>query len=124
MIRRTLFRSPVLPPDVREGLADLCRIVRGDIIRMTTLAGSGHPGGSMSSAEIYAMLWSQADVDPCDPWRRGRDRIVVSHGHTSPGVYSVLGRLGYFDAEAAVRSFRLAGSPFEGHIERSVPGVE
>ncbi len=91
---------------------------------MTTLAGSGHPGGSMSSLEIFALLWSQANVDPGEPLKEGRDRIVVSHGHTSPGVYSTLGRLEFFDLQRAVTTFRKAGSPFEGHIERSIPGVE
>jgi transketolase len=121
---RTLFRPEELPPEVLIELAGFCRDARGDIIRMTTLAGSGHPGGSMSSLEIFALLWSQANVSPSDPLMHGRDRIVVSHGHTSPGVYSVLGRLGFFDLDRAVTTFRRAGSPFEGHIERSVPGVE
>jgi transketolase len=116
--------EPRLPRADLEALEEMCRLVRGDIIRMTTLAGSGHPGGSMSSTEILALLWTQADVDPADPWRPGRDRIVVSHGHVSPGVYSVLGRAGFFDPADAVRSFRQAGSPFEGHVERMVPGVE
>lgn len=124
MIGRTLFQPLELPAGIAGDIEALCRQVRGDVIRMTTLAGSGHPGGSMSSAEIFALLWSQAAVDPEDPWKKGRDRILVSHGHTSPGVYSVLGRLGFFDAGEAVRTFRLAGSPFEGHIERTVPGVE
>ncbi|MGQ9479397.1 MAG: transketolase, partial [Thermoproteota archaeon] len=53
-----------------------------------------------------------------------RDRIVISHGHTSPGVYSALGRLGLFDIHEAIATFRLAGSCFEGHVERRVPGVE
>lgn len=123
-MRRTLFQPDTLPADIAAELAEFCRQVRGDIIRMTSVAGSGHPGGSMSSTEILALLWSQADVDPADPGRRGRDRIVVSHGHVSPVVYSVLGRLGFFDPADAVRSFRQAGSPFEGHAERSVPGVE
>ncbi len=124
MIGRTQFQPPELPAGIVDDIEALCRQVRGDVIRMTTLAGSGHPGGSMSSAEIFALLWSQAAVDPGNPWMKGRDRILVSHGHTSPGVYSVLGRLGFFDAGEAVRTFRLAGSPFEGHIERTVPGIE
>ncbi|NLP05655.1 transketolase [Candidatus Fermentibacteria bacterium] len=123
-MKRTGFSAPSLPEETAGELEEFCRLVRGDIIRMTTLAGSGHPGGSMSSAEIFALLWSQANVDPADPGMQGRDRIIVSHGHTSPGVYAVLGRLGFFDLHAAVTTFRLAGSPFEGHVERCVPGVE
>ncbi|RMF84708.1 MAG: transketolase, partial [Nitrospirae bacterium] len=72
----------------------------------------------------YLLLWALANVDPAHPFEPTRDRIVVSHGHTSPGVYSVLGRLGFFPIEEALLHFRRAGSPFEGHIERRVPGVE
>jgi transketolase len=124
VIPRLGFRPRELPGDAVAKLSEFCRQVRGDVIRMTTLAGSGHPGGSMSSAEIFALLWSQAFVDPARPRMEGRDRIVISHGHTSPGVYATLGRLGFFELADAVRTFRMAGSPFEGHIERSIPGVE
>ncbi len=123
-MRRSLFREPELPGDLSAELAEFCRKARGDILHMTCLAGSGHPGGSMSSLEILALLWSQADVDPKNPNRRGRDRIVVSHGHISPGVYSVLGGLGFFNLEDAVVGFRQAGSSFEGHVERHLPGIE
>ena len=123
-MERTLFGPERLPSALAGEIREFCRLARGDVLRMTTLAGSGHPGGSMSSLEIFALLWSQADVDPADPCRTGRDRILVSHGHTSPGVYATLGRLGFFDLDEAVVSFRKGGSDFEGHIERSVPGVE
>jgi transketolase len=119
-----LFKPLDIPADTRNVLKEFCRNARGDIIKMTTLAGSGHPGGSMSSLDIFVLLWSQASVDPQNPLKDGRDRIIVSHGHTSPGVYATLGRLGYFDLERAVATFRKAGSPFEGHIERSIPGIE
>ena len=124
IIERTEFQLPALPGEAEELLKKLCHSARANILRMTTLAGNGHPGGSMSSLEIYAMLWSQAKVDPSRPDMEGRDRIVVSHGHTSPGVYSVLGGLGFFDIRCAVTGFRLAGSDFEGHIERHLPGIE
>ncbi|MEN8208964.1 MAG: transketolase [Candidatus Fermentibacteria bacterium] len=123
-IDRTLFAPSALPAAAQKDLKEFCRNARGDILRMTTLARSGHPGGSMSSLEIFALLWSQANVDPKDPLKRGRDRIVVSHGHTSPAVYAALGRLDFFDLKRAIATFRKAGSPFEGHIERSIPGVE
>jgi transketolase len=121
---RTLFKPPELPPETETELERLCLEARGDILHMTTLAGSGHPGGSMSSLEILALLWSQASVNPKNPCARGRDRIVVSHGHVSPGVYSVLGRLGFICLEDALVGFRQAGSSFEGHVERHVPGIE
>ncbi len=123
-IERTKFIPRSLPEDTISSLKGLCRRARVNILKMTSLAGSGHPGGSMSSLEIYALLWSQAAVDPANPSMPGRDRIVVSHGHTSPGVYSVLGALEFFDLHSAVVSFRLGGSDFEGHIERHLPGVE
>jgi transketolase len=121
---RTKFTTPALPIAVEEELRKLCHEARGSILKMTSLAGSGHPGGSMSSLEIFALLWSQANVDNENPSMKGRDRIVVSHGHTSPGVYSVLGALGFFSLREALVSFRLAGSDFEGHIERHLPGIE
>ncbi|RLF27062.1 MAG: transketolase, partial [Thermoplasmata archaeon] len=118
------FAQKKLTNEEAENLREMARQVRGDILRMTTLAGCGHPGGSMSSADIYVTVWSNANVHPDNRLDPSRDRVVVSHGHTSPGVYAVLGRLDFFDLKEAVATFRLAGSPFEGHIERSVPGVE
>ena len=123
-IDRTGFREPSLPRETLSSVEELCRLARADVLLMTTLAGCGHPGGSMSSMEILALLYSQSRLDPARPSRRGRDRVVVSNGHISPGIYAVLGRLGFFDIEDAVASFRLAGSEYEGHAERSVPGVE
>ncbi|MCP4685855.1 MAG: transketolase, partial [bacterium] len=118
------FAEPSLSPQQIEQLTETARLCRGDILKMTTIAASGHPGGSMSSLEIYLLLYNQARVDPKDPYRDDRDRIIISHGHTSPGAYSALARTGFFDIEPVVYSFRLAGSPFEGHVERSVPGIE
>lgn len=123
-IERSRFGPAELPNDTCGKLEDFCTHARGNIIRMTSLAESGHPGGSMSSLEIFALLYSQANIDPLHPLMNGRDRIIVSHGHTSPGVYSTLGGLGFFNLKDAVVSFRKAGSPFEGHIERTVPGIE
>lgn len=105
-------------------LAELGRQCRGNILRMTELANSGHPGGSCSSIDLYLVLYAFADIDPSRPRHPDRDRIVVSHGHTSPGVYSALGALGFFDSAEAVATFRKCGSRFEGHVERAVPGVE
>ncbi|PIE51213.1 transketolase [Candidatus Fermentibacteria bacterium] len=123
-MERTGFRAQSLPAETENQLKALCRRARINILKMTSLAGSGHPGGSMSSIEIFSLLWSQAKVDPANPEMEGRDRIVVSHGHTSPGVYMTLGELGFFDPMDAVAGFRLAGSDFEGHIERHLPGIE
>jgi len=105
-------------------LAELGRLCRGDILKMTTLAASGHPGGSMSSIDFELVLWGFASCDPANPFRPDRDRVVVSHGHTSPAAYAALARLGFFDAALPLVGFRRGGSPFEGHVERDVPGIE
>ncbi len=105
-------------------LTELARLARGDILKMTTLAGSGHPGGSMSSIDFYLVLYSYANIDPANSNDPNRDRIIISHGHTSPGVYAALGRTGFFPIEAAITTFRKAGSPFEGHVEKGIPGLE
>jgi len=104
-----------------EKLGKLCR---GDILKMTTLAGSGHPGGSMSSLDIYLVLYSFANLTPNNYEELERDRVIISHGHTSPGVYSALGRLNFFSIDDAIAFFRKAGSIFEGHVERDVPGID
>lgn len=118
------FGFDKLPDEWHDQLTEMARIARGNILKMTTLAMSGHPGGSMSSIDIYLMLYNMANVDPGQPYRDDRDRIIISHGHTSPGAYSALGATGFFDVEDAITGFRQAGSPFEGHVERSVPGIE
>lgn len=105
-------------------LEALSRICRGDILKMTTIAGSGHPAGSMSSIDLYLAVYTVANITPETYDDPQRDRVIVSHGHTSPGVYACLARLKYFDIEDVLTTFRREDSPFEGHIERCVPGVE
>jgi len=123
-MRRNRFTEPQMDEKDLQYLKQLAHKCRGDILKMTTLAGSGHPGGSMSSIEMYLTLYYFANVDPQNPKNPDRDRIIISHGHTSPGVYSALGNLGFFNIDEAIAYFRLAGSIFEGHVERYVPGVE
>jgi len=105
-------------------LASRAHRARGSVLTATTLAASGHPGGSFSSMEIYTLLYGTARIDPVEPRRASRDRIVISHGHTSPGAYTALANAGFFSAEEVEAHFRQAGSVFEGHVERSVPGIE
>ena len=124
MMRGKRFDAEKLDKGSLKRLSDLSRLARGDILKMTTLANSGHPGGSMSSIDFYLVLYSYANIHPQSPSDPNRDRIVISHGHTSPGVYAALGRIGFFPIEAAIATFRKAGSPFEGHVEKGVPGVE
>lgn len=94
-----------------EILSKKCRF---DIVRMISNAGSGHIGGSLSSVDIYAFLRT---------FMESEDRLVISHGHTSAAIYSVLGNTGYFDIEDAVASFRKA-APYEGHPSIKVDGIE
>ena len=105
-------------------LAALGTAARGDILKMTTLAASGHPGGSMSSIDFLLVLWGFGNCDPGNPFKEDRDRVVISHGHISPGSYAALARLGYFDPSLPLLGFRRGGSPFEGHVERDVPGID
>ncbi|MBS3741609.1 MAG: transketolase, partial [Candidatus Cloacimonetes bacterium] len=107
-----------------EKLKELSRICKGDILHMTTVAQSGHPGGSMSSLDVYLSLYEFANISPHNYKSEERDRIVISHGHTAPGIYSVLARNGFFDIEKTIAYFRKAGSIFEGHVEPDVPGIE
>lgn len=105
-------------------ISQQARTARAAILSMTTLSASGHPGGSMSSIDILLSLYQKCKFSAQNPQMPDRDRIVVSNGHISPAVYSTLALNGYFDLDDAVSYFRLAGSMFEGHIERDVPGVE
>ena len=105
-------------------LAERAHRARGTVLTATTLAASGHPGGSFSSMEIYTLVHSLARLRPDEPRWEERDRIVISHGHTSPGVYSALAEAGFFPASEVAAHFRQVGSVFEGHVERSVPGIE
>ncbi|AKI97311.1 transketolase [Kosmotoga pacifica] len=116
-------RSKLSIEELKE-LKELARICRGDILKMTTVANSGHPGGSMSSIDIYLTVYKFAKLSPEAPFAPNRDRVVVSHGHTSPGVYSALARLGFFNIEDVITGFRHPGSIFEGHITRGIPGIE
>lgn len=99
-------------------------MARGAILQMTTLAKSGHPGGSMSTIDFLLTLYHLINIDPKNPLWEKRDRVIVSNGHISPALYATLGMMGFFNLDEAISQFRLAGSIFEGHIEPSVPGVE
>lgn len=118
------FGPEALSAEDLEELRRLARQCRGDSITMTTIAGCGHPGGSMSSIDFYLVLWHGARVNPADPHDPDRDRIVVSHGHTSPAVYMALATAGFIVRDQAIAHFRQTGSAFEGHVERCVPGIE
>ena len=77
--------------------------VRKGIVTGTHAAGAGHPGGSLSAAEVFTYLYfEEMKVDPADPKNPDRDRFVLSKGHTAPGLYAVLANRGYFPVEDLV----------------------
>lgn len=94
------------------------------ILLSTSLAASGHPGGSLSSLDMLLVAYGILRHDPKNPRLPERDRFVASIGHISPGVYSVLAENGYFSEDDFLAGFRRTGSGFPGHIESIVPGVE
>lgn len=123
MLKLSLNKDNLTPEELSFFDSAFKRCARR-IILATTLAGSGHPGGSLSSLSLLLMVYALAKVDPKNPRALNRDRVVVSHGHISPGVYSVLCEYGFFPEEPFLMEFRRAGSAFAGHIEQAVPGVE
>jgi transketolase len=118
------FSAESLSSDQIAELAARRNRAGANIVRLTSLAGSGHPGGSLSTLDALLVIYGCGNLDAGAPHADGRDRVVVSHGHISPGVYSTLADFGFFPIEDAYNGFRRAGSPFGGHIENVVPGVE
>lgn len=101
------------------------KLVRVEILKMLTIAGSGHTGGSLSAADIVtALYFYKMRHKPDDPGWRERDRFVLSKGHAAPLLYAVLAMAGYFDI-SALKTLRKLGSPLQGHpCSRVLPGVE
>jgi transketolase len=124
MVALRNFEAEKISANALNKISDISNKIRKDILSMTINAGSGHIGGSMSSADIYLMLWLCGNITPDNLYEDVRDRIVISHGHTSPGVYSVLGNFGFFNINEAVEKFRKKESIFEGHPSIHIPGVE
>ena len=99
--------------------------LRMDVVTQVHAAHSGHPGGALSSAEIFTWLYQkELRVDPAQPKAPGRDRLVLSKGHSSPGYYSALCRRGFFDPEL-LHTFRAPVSILQGHPDmKKIPGVD
>ena len=99
--------------------------VRKGIIASTHSAKAGHPGGSLSAADIFTFLYfEELNVDPKKPQWEDRDRFVLSKGHTAPGLYAALAHKGFFPVEDLL-TLRKVGSYLQGHPSmKSVPGVD
>lgn len=108
-----------------EMLQEKAKDVRIDIIRQIHSAGSGHPGGSLSAADIITYLYfAEMNIDPADPDKAGRDRFVLSKGHAAPALYAVLAERGYFPVETLL-TLRKLGSILQGHPDKKkIPGVD
>ena len=99
--------------------------VRKNIVTAIYYAKAGHPGGSLSAAEIFTYLYmKELNIDPRNPSDPDRDRFVLSKGHTCPGLYGVMAERGYFDREE-LKTFRHLGSRLQGHPSMHyLPGID
>lgn len=110
--------------DKRE-LQEKAREVRKLIIRSLNAAGSGHPGGSLSAADmVTALYFDEMNIDPAEPDMKGRDKFILSKGHAGPAQYAALALRGYFPQEDLM-TLRKIGSKFQGHPNMHyVSGIE
>ena len=98
--------------------------VRKGIITSTHAAKAGHPGGSLSAADVFTYLYfEEMNIDPKDPEKADRDRFVLSKGHTAPGLYAALANRGYFPVDD-LKTLRKLGSYLQGHPNMHIPGVD
>ena len=106
-------------------LEEMAGKIRIDIIRQIHAAGSGHPGGSLSAADILTYLFfEEMDIDPQNPDKKERDRFVLSKGHAAPALYAALAERGYFPAEELL-TLRKIDSRLQGHPDKKkVQGVD
>lgn len=106
-------------------LMKMANEIRKGVVSAIHSAQSGHPGGSLSAADIYTYLYfEEMNIDPENPRKADRDRFVLSKGHTSPGYYSTLANRGFFPVED-LRTFRKVGSYLQGHPDmKHIPGVD
>ena len=110
--------------EIKQLQATACKVRMG-VIEGTHGAKAGHPGGSLSAADMFTYLYfKELNVNPKDPKNEGRDRFVLSKGHTAPGLYSVLANRGFFPVED-LPTLRHIDSYLQGHPNmNTVPGVD
>lgn len=109
----------------KQELENISKLIRRDIVTMLTESASGHPGGSLSIADIMAVLFfDEMNIDPKDPKNPDRDRFVLSKGHAAPALYSALARKGYFEVEELL-TLRKIDSRLQGHPNMNdLPGID
>ncbi len=106
-------------------LQKIANEVRKSIVSSVHAAKAGHPGGSLSAADVFTYLYfEEMNIDPEEPKKADRDRFVLSKGHTAPGYYSALAHRGYFPVEDLL-TLRKLGSYLQGHPDmKHIPGVD
>ena len=98
--------------------------VRKGIVTSVHSAKAGHPGGSLSAADVFTYLYfEEMNIDPKNPDKEDRDRFVLSKGHTAPGLYAALANRGFFPVED-LKTLRKLGSYLQGHPSIHIPGVD
>ena len=109
----------------QKNFEEIASRIRVDIVKAVHKAASGHPGGSLSAADIVtALYFKEMNIDPKNPKMEGRDKFILSKGHAAPVQYAALAERGYFPV-ADIMSLRKLGSHFQGHPNRDkVPGIE
>lgn len=115
----------MISKEKNKELAAIAQKLRKHVIRMTCAAASGHPGGSLSAADIItALYFYKLRHDPKKPHWEDRDRFVMSKGHAAPILYAALAEAGYFPV-VYLKTLRQVGSSLQGHVDMlSLPGIE
>lgn len=107
-----------------KDMKERARSLRAEILNTIYLAKSGHPGGSLSALEVMMTLYMKhMKIDSKNPKWEGRDRFIMSKGHASPVLYSILSEVGFF-SKSELKNFRQYKGMLQGHAYRGIPGVE
>ena len=114
-----------LTQDVKQLVQEKAKAIRVSIVQSVTAAKSGHPGGSLSIADVMALLYYvEMNVDPANPKAPNRDRFVLSKGHAAPALYATLAEKGYFSKDELL-NLRKIDHMLQGHPDmKHIPGVD
>ena len=114
-----------LTQDVKQLVQEKAKAIRVSIVQSVTAAKSGHPGGSLSIADVMALLYYvEMNVDPANPKAPNRDRFVLSKGHAAPALYATLAEKGYFSKDELL-NLRKIDHMLQGHPDmKHTPGVD